>query len=395
VTANPVYGSRGKNKRRREAVAPQMDAYSRLANVLWPLVTVTARPETKTSVVSTDSRGHRITRMGERAVRSDDAPPDAGFVLGGSFAFGVGASSDAGTLASALSRRTGTPYVNLGIRTGNSTQELIAALPFAERSTVFIVCSGVNNMTRSGQRGFDPLFGPMVADPYFPKLSALPVAEVSKRLKNPLRLVETQALSDELNRRLQRLEAESAQGAGERSRPSKRKEQKSNWQVDPAAAVRLQLRDLRALGRIVPDDALVVFALQPFAPRVSKELSAEEEELFALLDDIQGVKWHRLRDALSSEWDEFASGMEAGSRALGVLFVDLSMADYSGWCFVDRVHATDAGNEAAAALLAKVVPVSGSGIVDAEPVATVPSTFDVDDAGEADEGEDPNVYPLW
>lgn len=371
-----------------------MEAYSRLANVLWPLLTVTSRPDTSTSVVSTDGRGHRITRMGGRTIRSDDAPPDAGFVLGGSFAFGVGASSDAGTLASALSRRTGTPYVNLGVRAGNSTQELVAALPFAERSTSFLVCSGVNNMTFSGWRGFDPLFGPMVADPYFPGLAALPVAKLAKRLKNPLRLADTPALSAELDRRLRPPSDGSAVRGGEPGKARKSKRPEISWGVDPAAAAVRQLRDLRALRRVVPDDALVIFALQPYAPRVDKEWSAEEEELFALLDRVQGVKWHRLRDSLSAEWDEFASAMEAGSRELGVPFVDLSTADYSGWSFVDRVHSTDAGHEAAAALLATLVPVSENDVIDSEPGVSAP-TFDVEDAGEAGEGEDPKVYPLW
>ncbi len=323
--------------------------------------------------------------MGERTIRSDDAPPDAGFVLGGSYVFGVGATSDAGTLVSALSRRTGTPFVNLGVRGGNSTQELVATLPFAERSTVFVVCSGVNNMTYSGQRPFDPVFGPMVADLYFHKLATLPVAKLLKRLKYPLRTADAAELSDELDRRLR---PHTDQGA-----PSKGKRSKSDWSVDHEAAADRQLRDLRALRRLVPDDALVVFVLQPYAPRVNKEWSPEEQELFALLDDIQGVKWHRLRDALSAEWDEFTSAMETGSRELGVPFVDLSTAAYSGWCFVDRVHATDPGNEAAAALIATVVPGSERGGGASEPVVAA-STLDVD-AGEEDEGEDPNVYPLW
>ena len=183
-------------------------------------------------MVSTDSRGHRVTRMGDRTIRSDAAPEDAAFLLGGSFVFGVGASSDAGTLASALSMRTGVPYVNLGVRAAGSMQELVTALPFAERRTVFVVCSGVNNMIRSGKSGFDPLFGALVCDPYFETLSTLPVRDISRRLKDPLLFVQTRALTEELRRRLR---TRVTRRPAPRPRPAAKgpKREKSAREVDP------------------------------------------------------------------------------------------------------------------------------------------------------------------
>ena len=232
MSPKPVHRVPGSMKRRQQEVAPQLASYSRLANVLWPLVTVTSPPNEAGTVVSTDSRGHRVTRMGDRTIRSDAAPEDAAFLLGGSFVFGVGASSDAGTLASALSMRTGVPYVNLGVRAAGSMQELVTALPFAERWTVFVVCSGVNNMIRSGKSGFDPLFGALVCDPYFETLSTLPVRDISRRLKDPLLFVQTRALTEELRRRLR---TRVTRRPAPRPRPAAKgpKREKSAREVDP------------------------------------------------------------------------------------------------------------------------------------------------------------------
>jgi hypothetical protein len=122
-----------------------------------------------------------------------------------------------------------------------------------------------------------------------------------------------------------------------------------------AAAAARQLRDLRRLRRLVADGANVVFALQPLAPHTGKELSPEEEELFAILDVLQPNRWPRLQRLLESHWGPYAAMLEQGCADLGVPFADLSRAEYAGWCFVDRVHMTDHGHDLAASVLEEVV----------------------------------------
>ena len=101
--------------------------------------------------------------------------------------------------------------------------------------------------------------------------------------------------------------------------------------------------------------------------------------------------------------------LERGCAELGVPFVDLSQATYTGWCFVDRIHMTDRGYEAAAAAIEELLPhVNRKGPRDrlrpppgeAEPrlvsEPSVPSDPDGDRDEELIDGEeDPNVYPLW
>jgi hypothetical protein len=116
------------------------------------------------------------------------------------------------------------------------------------------------------------------------------------------------------------------------------------------------LRDLRILRRMAPDEATVVFGLQPYAPLIERTLSPEEEEIFAALDLIQGKKWEVVKEHIAACWGGYVAALERGCAELGVPFVDTSKADLDGWCFVDRIHMTDRGYDAAAAMFEEVVP---------------------------------------
>jgi hypothetical protein len=403
----PSKQERQEAARRRKTIAPQLEAYSKLRAVLWPLVTVASRPDFANGVVTTDSRGHRMTRVGAEIARSDAAPEDAAFLLGGSYSFGVGASDDSGTLAAALWRRTGSPYVNLAIRTGSSTQELIAALPFADRTATFVVCSGINNLASAGRGpGLDPLFGPQFVDVYLRELAARPVRELARLSGNPLATFDDIALLVELGHRLtarlrRRLAWIRKQPAA--PAPRRRKPGRGSPNEVTASAADRQLRDLRALRRLVPDEATVVFALQPFAAKVEKQWSSEEDEIFAALDVVQGRQWRMMKRLLLTHWDAYAAMLERGCAELGVPFVDLSQATYTGWCFVDRIHMTDRGYDAAAAAIEALLPLrerlhhaSSAAEPRREFEPSVPAAPDRGGEDDLIDGEeDPNVYPLW
>ena len=323
--------------------------------------------------MTTDHRGHRITRVGTETARSDAAPAGAAFLLGGSYAFGVGASDDAGTLAAALWRRTGVPYVNLGLRAATSAEELVSALPFVEMPTTFVVCSGLNNFaTARGAPGLDPLFGPMHHQAHLRLLASVSITRLARMVHEPLAQFGEGALSAGGLRRRRRGADAHAPPAGQPPRqarsgalclgrpgpatgdPPAGEGGGHSGEVVAAAAAR-QLRDLCLLRRLVADEAKVVFALQPLAPHTSKQLSPEEEELFAILDVLQPNRWPQLRRLLETQWGPYAAMLEQGCAEAGVPFVDLSRADYTGWCFVDRVHMTDHGHDLAASVLEQMV----------------------------------------
>jgi hypothetical protein len=363
-SGNPT--SHSEAKARRAVLVPQIRAYGSLDRVLWPIVTATAKPDFKSPVVNTDSRGHRVTRVGTATARSDSAPDGAAFLLGGSYAFGVGASDDANTLAASLWRRTGSPFVNLAIRAANSAQELVAVLPFAEQETTFVVCSGLNNLaTARGAVGLDPLFGPMHHEAQFKTVSSVSIATLSRLVNKPLALVENDDLRRELERRqgisvrarIQKRIRTRLSGSAEVPQEVRRRPDEPKMEADEilADAAARQLRDLRLLRNLVPGGARVLFALQPVAPYTGKELTPEEDELFGLLDMLQPTRWLQVKRLLEAHWRSYASSLRQGCADAGIPFVDLGRGDYTGWCFIDRVHGTDRGYDIAGELIANVL----------------------------------------
>src|SRR4051812_3472822 len=157
---------------------PERPGYIYMERVLWPYMTLGVQPNLTTPFATVDSRGFRISRRGEETAASDDAPDDAVFIFGGSVVFGFGATSDATTISSALWQHSGRPHVNLGVPAGSSTQELIAALPFAERKTRFIVFSGANELYSAIGAPLDPLFGPNYFDVFLQKLQTVTIEEL-------------------------------------------------------------------------------------------------------------------------------------------------------------------------------------------------------------------------
>ena len=253
------------------------------------------------------------------------------------FAFGVGAEDDSGTLASALWRRSGRPCVNLGLPRGSSTHDVIAALPFAERATTFFVCAGGNNLFNAVDfvPGSDPLFGPSFLDNYLRKLRGPTVDE------------------------LVHLVWAAGKGRAARWKPRPRpprRRPKSVGPEDPAAilgaAFALQFRDLRALRRLAPDEAEIVFAFHPFAMKTSKQLTAEEEAIFELREVIdKGGGRADARALAVTYWDDLLDAISDACAEIGVRFVNLSDAPYTGWCFLDEVHLNSHGYDIAAGFL--------------------------------------------
>lgn len=106
---------------------PMQPAYQELGLAARPFVTFTLKPNFKSKVVSTGPQGFREHYTAEgtpidlRMLRSRYA--ECRVLLGGSVAFGIGATSDRTTMAALLGQRD-LPFVNLGVSGAASPQEL-------------------------------------------------------------------------------------------------------------------------------------------------------------------------------------------------------------------------------------------------------------------------------
>ena len=128
------------------------------------------------------------------------------------------------------------------------------------------------------------------------------------------------------------------------------------WPGDAATifanAAALQLRNVRAVRRLVPDEAEVVFAFQPSPLHVAKEPTEEEVAIYAALDVIQDRGgWAYVKKLMDTDWRTYGSKLAEGCAQLGVPFIDLNDAAYNGFCFLDRIHMNDWGNDLTAGFL--------------------------------------------
>ena len=118
-------------------------------------------------------------------------------------------------------------------------------------------------------------------------------------------------------------------------------------------AVERTKRDLTLLADACAGKSKLIFALQPFASVMSKQLSPQEQQLFAITDKMQYKHWQMLKDELVRLWPSYSKQLAEICAELAVPFMDLNQAAYDGWVFVDRVHMNDAGYTQSAQHVAK------------------------------------------
>jgi hypothetical protein len=331
--------------RERYQIAPQLEAYYQIPTVLAPYLTLIQQPNYRSEIINTDASGFRFSYHGTERI-NDQSWRNAekrGIILGGSFVFGVGATDDQHTIVSALNAASGISFLNLGIRAGNSTQELISTIPFLANADYVLVCSGVNNLVVSVQStGENDVYGPLFSEGLLTKLAQYPDSELLKRLS--LQDVGTTFLLNLLRKRIQNVLFGKLDGQklGQRANFKHGDSERDLDAVCEAAVDRTQ-RDLTLLAGACAGKSKLIFALQPFASVMPKKLSSEERQLFAITDKMQYQHWQMLKDELVRLWPTYASRLTEICAELDVPILDLSQAAYDGWVFVDRVHMNDAG----------------------------------------------------
>jgi hypothetical protein len=334
-----------------------MRLYDQLPLVLAPYVTTTSRRNFRSDILNTDELGFRHTQAGQSLIdtRSWGAGKGRSLLVGGSFVFGVGVTSDRHTLASALSALTSRSFLNLGVRAANSTQELIATIPFLDDAEAVIVCSGLNNLVIGlKSSGADELFGPIFAERPFQELASYSVAELTSVLQFRVEGIGIRPLVGAAWRRaLGRLR--SALGrTPEDQAPGLEAAKPGDLQAIAKKALKRQCRDLSILARALPRGCQLLFAVQPCAA-TRKEISPEEQRLFEITDNLQGSHWHILKAALMELWPWYAGELKDMCVRQGVKAIDLNEVELKGWCYVDRVHMTDSGTLQIARKLAQEI----------------------------------------
>jgi hypothetical protein len=322
----------------RYRLVPQMQVYDGNEPHLRPYVTFTARPNWRTDVLNTDGEGFRLSASPAGPIGSAGwlAAGGGGLVLGGSWAFGVGATCDEATLPSRLAFLSGTPQLNLGICTGNTLQFLIATLPFLEAASTIVVCNGLATVLVALQTlGLNEVFEPIRFESLLAGLGTAPIARVVERAL-------TGAVDGAPALRVPRRRPAVA-GAGP-----------AELEALIEATLQRQVRDLRLLCRARLPHTRVLFCHQPVCDPADRELSPEERELFEL-GAARRMVGSGIREHVQERWDAYGSRLAAECAALSVGFLDLRARLFTGWSFIDEFHMTDHGYRQAAELVWKAL----------------------------------------
>ena len=283
--------------------------------------------------VSTDDRGFRNTTGGQNK-------KSTALLIGGSTVFGIGATSDGATITSRLNELTEHSWLNFGGRAFNSTQE--AMLVHLSNTTKvdgpIVAMSGINNLTRFLLPGnFSPMYGAFFQQSFFEKQMA--TAAVGNR--ELLRML--------VNGLLNKFDI--GKGVAPLS-PSETRTKADAY----SAMLKVFERDCEYLQMFAKHHGTTAsFALQPFAPWMSKTLSTQETQLFALLDQ-EGEGFSLVLKELTDYKEKYSQDLRTICSRVGMKYFDLNEApalQLPDWLFVDRAHLTDAGYDAVAGHLVR------------------------------------------
>lgn len=321
----------------RNELTPHMAAYEQQfaddGDVRWQPYLMYFHPfGHRSSVVNTDAAGFRYSEYQGRKLSVADRPGvDAvRLVAGSSTVFGIGASADRWTLASCLSAndRRGLPWLNFGGRSFNSTQELMLMvlnrhrLPKVKEIVLF---SGFNNLGLArlpeAMRGEHGAF--FNCNQFFSALNG----------KSP----------GKLNFMANWLQGQRPAGEDDGAPPDL--DEQIHYAVD------LTARHLEVWKMLATDmGAKLSFVLQPLSGWVRARGCAQEQALFAELDEL-GSFSEVYGDILNPEvCAEYARRLAHAARPTSVNVLDISpilarSLASKDWLFVDRIHFTDWGHD--------------------------------------------------
>lgn len=332
----------------RYKLVPQMKVYDHLPMVLTPYMTLMHKRYFSSPVVNTDQQGFRLSYDKEGVINSITwkERKKKGIILGGSFAFGVGATSDAHTISSILSSLSSYSFLNLGIRAGNSTQELIALLPFYEDTQWVIVCSGMNNLVVGLQSlGRYDLYGSLFNEEIFEILGQNPAVDLARIVNSKVFSLNLNALIFKIKKRFF-------------SKPKSLQFQNVNLEYRFKKALELQKHHLIILRRWLPSSCKILFAVQPFSAISESHLSIEEKRLFDIIDQLQRLMpWSMIKEYLKQKWPLYVQKLEEFCYEKNIAFIDLNKIEYKPFSYVDHVHMRDEGYSHVAELLSQKIAV--------------------------------------
>ena len=337
-------------KNPRVELTPQMSMYDSLGQEWRPFIMYFHTPNVRNSTVNTDELGFRITHFNgcDYSIGGDEVySNEVSFIVGGSTAFGVGATSDRMTLPSLLSQKSGRLFLNLGGRAFGANQELILFSQVVHkypRTNSVIIFSGLNELYLSRFRHSGGNFGCFYfAEQFKDAMNQSILSPKRKLLKFFLYPIFGEKIDYNRIRQKDLFKIINSSVGGSSSH-------KSNTQLfDVEYAVNQLKKNLfiwKKMSQSMP--FLLRFVLQPVPQWCDKDCSEEEAVLFRFLEKEYDA--HNIMSQLTKGLYLDYSGMVQKICAdLGIEFCDMNKmlgdtVSAENWLFADRAHLTDQGN---------------------------------------------------
>ncbi len=319
-----------------------MECYDQFSFVPFPYLMFRTRPNRTSAVINTDRYGCRYSVKPDKSrvsVENIGDYDEVGIVLGGSAAFGWGATSDEKTIPSVLNRLDpGTTWLNMGGCTYQSFQELVSLLMFVplDKISRIVLYSGVNGAFLTL---FESYRDPNI--PFFFKYSdyRTPIEEYARQ-------TQTEKFFPVLRNFIRKIRGYPQNQVQYPPNPLGQPEPDIQKRID--SGMERATRDIGAIAHLSRSAGFKVdYFFQPCIMEGSKELTDEELEITQILDSLyqKDNPMKRLGEVVPP----FADGIGSFCKSECIGFDNLQPMFLGGeWLFVDRVHSTDKGYEKAA-----------------------------------------------
>ena len=317
-------------KNMRYKLLPQMKAYDKLTHTWLPYIMYFHQPNFKSKVINVDNFGLRFNNENdfkkhkfEKNTIFKNNKKKSHIVIGGSTAFGVGASKDENTITGKLSKQSNFNYYNLGGRAFSGFQEIILFQSLINKIKALdevTIISGANDlylMTQSNN--FNKILGPLFFNDSLNKLNNpysirnyISSLINSKKIKNEIKTIISE-------------------------------DEKKIILID---IIKRNIYLWSLLSKSM--NIKVTFMLQPVANWINREIINEEAVIFSELDNSKNsINFNNIFSLENYEF--YTKELKICCNNYDINFVDTNkletITNSKKWIFIDRVHLTDDGNE--------------------------------------------------
>lgn len=312
-------------------LVPHIIDYAVVQEKIWlPYLMGSTLPQIRSDRLNTDAFGFRYTIdiEGNRMSPENMGGQPVNLVLGASQPFGFGATSDATTFASYLSRSSRSCWCNLampGMTLPQNIIQLMFFLPKLGRVKKIVLLGGVTDLNHFFRT---PLYPKVVGSffqfmEYFSKLNGRYIDQEKGEIRLP---------------------AEFGELYSENTNPSESYE----FFLD---SLKNSLHVLSFFAKSL--DAELVFALQPVVKWMNRTPSAEEQRLIYDKPEHDNAHDERTTQAYQ-QW--YGSALQGICGELGIEYLDLNhffaaSKKSDQWLLIDNVHFHDNGSDLAAEII--------------------------------------------